>query len=237
MQLETEHADLAAGLRMTMAELVAARVPHPETATAKRAVRLWQNQRFARTYADLSGNQRYRAAVEFFLSELYGDVDMSARDADMVRVLPMMIKLLPAVALRTIRDLLAFEALSERLDSELGHHLGNRPLDLISYGEAFRACGQRAQRERQIRYVTQIGGALDRTTRWPLIGTTLKLMRAPARAAGLEKLQEFLEGGHAAFRQMRGAQDFIAAIAKRETAIVDRLFAGHPRPFEPEDTA
>lgn len=237
MQQENDNAGLAASLRITMAELVAARVPHPETATLKRTVRIWQNQRFARTYADLSRDPRYRAAVEFFLRELYGDVDMTARDADVVRVLPLMIKMLPAVALQTIRDALAFEALSERLDTELARHLASRPLDLISYGEAFRACGQRDEREQQIRCVIQIGSALDRTTRWPLIGTTLKLMWAPARAAGLEKLQEFLEGGYSAFKQMRGAEAFLATIAKRETAIVERLFAGHPRPFDLEETA
>jgi hypothetical protein len=236
MQQETDNAGLAASLRITMAELVAARVPHPETAATKRAVRIWQNQRFARTYADLSDDPHYRAAVEFFLRELYDDVDMTARDADVVRVLPLMIKILPAVALQTIRDALAFEALSERLDTKLARHLANRPLDLISYREAFRACGQRDEREQQIRCVIQIGTALDRTTRWPLIGMTLKLMRAPARAAGLEKLQEFLEGGYSAFKKMRGAEDFLATIAKRETTIVERLFAAHPRPFDVEET-
>jgi hypothetical protein len=237
MQQGTDNAELAASLRASMAELVAARLPHPEIAVTKRAVRIWQNQRFARTYADLSRNPRFRAAVEFFLLELYGDVDMTARDADMARVLPMMIRLLPAVALQTVRDALTFEALTERLDTELARHLGTRALDLDSYGAAFRACAQRAQREQQVLCVTQIGSALDRTTRWPLIGTTLKLMRTPARAAGLESLQEFLEGGYAAFKQMRGADDFLATIAKRETAIVERLFAGHPRPFDLEDTA
>jgi hypothetical protein len=237
MRQITDNAELAASLRASMAELVAARLPHPEIAAAKRAVRTWQNQRFARTYADLARIPRYRAAVEFFLLELYGDVDMTARDTDMARVLPMMSRLLPAVALQTVRDALAFEALSERLDTELARQLGNRALDLVSYGEAFRACGRHAQRKQQVLCVTQIGSALDRTTRWPLIGGTLKLMRAPARAAGLESLQEFLEGGYAAFKQMRGADDFLATIAKRETAIVERLFAGHPRPFDLEDTA
>lgn len=237
MERETDNAHLAASLRATMAELVAARVPHPETAAAKQAVRIWQNRRFARTYADLSLNPRYNAAIEFFLRELYGDVDMTARDADIVRVLPLMIKMLPATALETIRDALAFEALSERLDEELVRRLGNRPLDLGSYGEAFSACGQRDAREQQIRCVNQIGIALDRTTRWPLIGITLTLMRAPARAAGLGKLQEFLEGGYAAFKQMRGADEFLATIVNREATIVERLFAGHPRPFDLEDTA
>jgi len=237
MLKEPDNADLGASLRSTMAGLVAARVPHPETAPAKQAVRVWQNRRFARTYADLSANPRYREAVGFFLRELYGDVDMTARDSDVARVLPVMIRMLPAVALETIRDALAFEALSERLDSELAQHLGVRPLDLSSYGEAFRACGQRDAREQQIVCVTHIGRALDRTTRWPLIGTTLKLMRGPARASGLEKLQAFLEGGFAAFKQMHGADEFLATIVKRETAIVERLFAAHPRPFDLEETA
>jgi hypothetical protein len=237
MQKDNEVVELGTSLRVTMAALVAARAPHPGIAAAKRAVRFWQNQRFARTYADLSGNPRYRPAVEFFLRELYGDVDMTARDADLVRVLPLMIKTLPAVVLQTVRDALAFEALSEQLDAEVARHLGDRPLDLASYGAAFRACGQRAERERQIHCVNQIGSALDRTTRWPLIAATLKLMRAPARAAGLEELQRFLESGYAAFKQMRGAEEFLATIAKRETTIVERLFSGHPRPFDLEETA
>jgi hypothetical protein len=232
-----DSADIGASLRATMAELVSARVAHPEIAAAKRTVRTWQNQRFARTYADLSRNPRYRAAVEFFLTELYGDRDMSGRDADLARVLPMMIKMLPAVALQTVRDALAFEAHSERLDAEVARRLGHRPLDLDSYGDAFRACGRRTEREDQVRCVAQIGRALDRTTRWPLIGTTLKLMRAPARAAGMAKLQEFLESGYAAFKQMHGAEEFLATIAKRETAVVERLFAGHPRPFDLEESA
>ena len=111
MLKESENVDLAASLRQTMAELVAARVPHPETAPAKQAVRVWQNRRFARTYADLSGNPRYREAVGFFLRELYGDVDMTARDADVARVLPLMIRMLPAVALETIRDALAYHVM------------------------------------------------------------------------------------------------------------------------------
>jgi len=237
MQQGTDNSDVGASLRATMAGLVAARAPEGDLAPVKRAIRRWQNRRFAATYADLSGNDRYRAAVEFFLCELYGEGDMTARDADLARVLPLMIKMLPAVALRTIRDALAFEAHSERLDSELARLLGHRPLDESSYGEAFRACGQRAEREAQIRTVIQIGTDLDRTTRWPLIGTTLKLMRGPAKAAGLGKLQEFLEGGFAAFKEMRGADEFLATIARRESTVVARLFAGHPRPFVLEDTA
>ena len=237
MAQSTENAVLAASLRATMAELVAARRGDPAIAAQKMAVRAFQNRRFARTYADLAREPRYQDAIGFFLYELYGDADMTARDTDVIRVLPVMTKMLPAAALQTIRDALAFEALAERLDSELARQLGDRPLDDASYAAAFAACGQRELRERQMAYVGQIGHALDRMTRWPMIKTSLKMMRAPARAAGLQTLQEFLESGYNAFANMRGADDFLATIARRETVIVERLFAGHPRPFDVEEPA
>ena len=226
---------LAASLRRTMRELVASRQPDPSIASTKHRVRVWQNKRFARTYADLAVQPRYKAAVEFFLVELYSDADTSARDADLQRVLPMMIKLAPMPALETIRDALAFEALCEGLDAEVARWLGAARLTVKSYGEAFRACGQPGLRQRQIEYVASVGSALDRLTRWPMVGTTLRLMRAPASGAGLTVLQDFLECGFHAFRRMRGAGDFLATIVERETTIVERLFDAHPRPFDLED--
>lgn len=237
MAQSTDNAALAASLRVTMAELVAARRGDPGNAAQMEAVRAFQNRRFARTYADLARNPRYQEAIGFFLYELYGGADKTARDADVIRVLPVMTKMLPASALETIRDALAFEALSARLDSEVARHLGERPIDDVSYAAAFVACNQRDVRERQMAYVAQIGHALDRMTRWPMIKTSLKMMRAPARAAGLQTLQEFLEGGYTAFANMRGADDFLATIARRESTIVERLFAGHPRPFDVEEPA
>jgi hypothetical protein len=230
-----DKANIAASLRRTMAELVVARRADPEFVDAKNALRAFQNRRFAHTYADLARDPRYQNAIAFFLYEMYGDADMSARDADLVRVLPLMTRMLPTVALQTILDALAFEALSERLDSNLARCLGNTPVDESTYAAAFVACGQRELRERQMRYVGEIGRALDRMTRWPMIKTSLKVMRAPARAAGLQTLQEFLENGYNAFAQMHGADAFIATIARREAEIVERLFAGHSRPFDGED--
>ena len=232
----SENAALAASLRETMAELIAARGAAPDIAGTKKAVRAFQNQRFARTYADLARVSRYQEAIGFFLYELYGEADMTARDADLLRVLPLMTRMLPAVALQTIRDALAFEALSEQLDSDVARYLGARPVDAASYAEAFVACDRRDLRARQLAYVGQIGRALDRMARWPMIKTTLKMMRAPARAAGLQTLQEFLESGYNAFSKMRGADEFLATIDRRETAIVERLFARQPQPFDLEGT-
>lgn len=56
-------------------------------------------------------------------------------------------------------------------------------------------------------------------------------MRRPARLAGMEDLQSFLERGFEAFRHMGGADYFLATIGAREKAILNRLFSGHPSPF------
>jgi hypothetical protein len=223
-------------LRQTMRALSAARRAAPEFAQAKHRVRVWQNRRFAATYADLRAEPRYQPAVEFFLAELYGEADLSvARDADIERVLPVMVRMLPAPALETILDALVFETLCEELDGAVARELGSERLTVATYADAFRRAGRNAERQRQIEYVSEIGRALDRLTRWPMIGTTLKLMRAPARATGLSALQEFLERGFVAFKHMRGADEFLATITERETALVERLFAGDSRPFELED--
>jgi hypothetical protein len=75
-----------------------------------------------------------------------------------------------------------------------------------------------------------VGSALDGYTRNLLLRHSLRVMRAPAQAAGLGALQEFLERGFDTFRQMRGAQEFLALIARRERDLAARLFAGADAP-------
>ena len=57
------------------------------------------------------------------------------------------------------------------------------------------------------------------------------MMEAPARAAGLEALHDFLARGFRTFRAMRGADEFLATIAARETRIIAQLYDGAPQPF------
>ncbi len=44
-------------------------------------------------------------------------------------------------------------------------------------------------------------------------------------------MHAFLERGYAAFRSMRGADEFLAVVATRERAAMRRLFASDPDPF------
>jgi hypothetical protein len=59
----------------------------------------------------------------------------------------------------------------------------------------------------------------------------LKLSRGPARAAGLEELQGFLERGYAAFAQLGDARSFIGEIEADERDVSQRLFEGVSDPF------
>jgi len=52
------------------------------------ALKTFQQRRLSRTYADLLASARYGAAARYFLDELYGPKDFSARDAQFARVAP-----------------------------------------------------------------------------------------------------------------------------------------------------
>jgi hypothetical protein len=73
-----------------------------------------------------------------------------------------------------------------------------------------------------------VGRALDTLTRSPLLHRTLRLMRGPARAAGLGALQSFLEAGFDTFRAMHGADEFLRVVGERERALAALLFATDP---------
>jgi hypothetical protein len=201
------------------------------------AVRAWQTDRLARTYADLLANPRYAPAATFFLSDLYGTKDVTARDEGIARILPTMTRMLPAAALETIALALELDALSESLDQAMartirrGQPRGELAVTEASYAEAYRSTDRR-ERERQIALVGRIGAALDRLARKPLLAGALTIMEGPARAAGLAALHDFLVRGFHAFRHMRGADEFLATVAARETQINDRLHANAPAAAE-----
>ena len=121
--------------------------------------------------------------------------------------------------------------MSEELDRRLAAVLEAGAIGEASYARAYRKAGTREERQRQIDLVDEVGRRLDVLVMKPLIHTTLKLMRRPARMLGMEDLQDFLEHGFGAFRHMGGADEFLATIAGREAAILNRLFSGHPNPF------
>lgn len=194
-------------------------------------VRRWQSERLAQTYADLAASPRYAQPTRFFLEDLYGPKDFSVRDAAMLKIYPVMVRLLPATAVQTAALAIEVDALSEELDRRLAAALGAGPIDAAAYAKAYRESATPGERERQIALVGEVGRRLDRLVEKPMVFRTLKLMRAPARLAGLSDLQGFLERGFEAFHAMGGAEEFLDTIAARERAIASRLFSSAPAPF------
>jgi hypothetical protein len=192
------------------------------------AVKDFQHQRFARTYQDLMAQPVYAPAARFFLDDLYGPADFSLRDAQFARIVPALIRLFPPEMVATVATLAELHALSEDLDDGMARHVSALPLQVISYRQAWRASASPAQRARQIGLMVQVGQALARFTRSPVLRGSLRVMRVPAKLAGLSSLQSFLERGFDTFGRMPDPEHFLRTIAAREQNIADWLFGDEP---------
>ncbi len=201
------------------------------------ALQRWQAARLRDSFADFLASPRERLAAEFFLTDLYGDFDVDERDREIERVLPVMRRVLPEKLLFAVADTIELAVLSHAFDLRMAEALSKRvapdAIDLPNYAAAYREIGLPRLRRHQIRLIESIGTILDRAVSTPFIGTLLRMSRGPARAAGLQDLQHFLERGFAAFKRLGGAQRFVDEISRRELVVSERLFSGHPQPFAP----
>lgn len=190
------------------------------------AIKGFQQRRFKLTYQDLLASPRFGAAARFFLDDLYGPQDFRQRDQQFARIVPRIESVFPAVLNQTVLDLARLHALSERLDSDMARCIADERVDADSYLSAWLCVGRSQDRERQLELVMAIGHSLEQLTRhaWLVVG--LKMMRGPARAAGLMDLQRFLEEGFSSFRSMDRAAEFLAIIDERERKVMNALFAG-----------
>lgn len=196
-------------------------------------VKAFQRDRLSHTHADLLAAERYAKAAQFFLEDLYGSRDLSARDAELSRVIPALTRLLPNAALETIARAVELDWLSEQLDQQVALALapGEAALPRLSeaqYQRAYRSAGEFAGREHQIALVGRIGAELDRLVKVPMLGTLLGAMGKPAEQAGVRQLHEFLLRGFSAFKAMRGAGEFLRLIDQREREHHRRLVQPEP---------
>jgi hypothetical protein len=201
-----------------------ARERDPALAARVLALKDYQHRRFQHTYADLLAQPRYASAAGFFLDELYGPHDFGERDAQFARIVPALVRLFPSEIVSTVAALARLHALTEQMDTGMASRLPDDAVTATAYAAAWRDLGRQADRERQIELMRQIGAALDRYTANPVLRHSLRLMRKPARAAGLGALQQFLERGFDTFRDLRGADDFLRTISQRESERVQALF-------------
>lgn len=209
----------------------------PEAVAARRSLERWQLERLKRVYADVRENPRYGPAVEFFLNDLYGPKSFELHEHHFEHIYPVMVRVLPASVLDTVARAIEFDVLTQELDTRLLRVLTDE-LGVTNgiaedvYVEAYRRCDDYEQRARQIELVREVGEDLDRLVHKPLVHAALRVAHTPARLAGLGELQDFLERGFSAFRNMHGAGGLLDTIVSREQAILDRIYARHPQPFD-----
>ena len=195
----------------------------------RHALRAFQAARLARTHADLLASPASAEAASFFLADLYGPKDLSERDAEVERILPMMTSMLPVSGLQTLLLAVEVDALSERLDAAMVRALGRKldgDIDDASYARAYRKVGERTARLDQIRLIGETGAALDALARRPLLRGLLKMMHGPAQMAGLGELHAFLFRGFEAFRSLADAEAFLDTIVSREGTLALAIFDG-----------
>lgn len=221
------HADQIRNHLQRVAALRARVVHVPDLMKSVQAVKRLQAQRFRATYADLARQARSRLAVRFFLDELYGEHDFSRRDEQFGRIAGTLERLFPAAVGQLAVDLAEMHALTERLDHALASHWLTLPDglgDAERYVLAWRLCGARDERQRQLAVVQHMGQDLQRLTRMRSLRLGLRMMRKPAEAAGLDALQHFLENGFDAFAALGDASSFLQTIDEHETQWIDTLF-------------
>ena len=199
-------------------------------------LRVWQSERLTKTHADLLKSKRYGPACRFFLDEIYAPNDFSQRDNDIEYLYEVMSSVLPNFLLSLVSNTVELNNLTSILDQHLLKALVDdlgmeETITPETYTEAYRICDNYDERRRQIELLMEIGHQVDIGTRIPLVGTTLRLVRGPAHQAGWGEVHDFLEKGFSAFKKMRNAKKFLQVIDKRETAILDRIFAGETDPF------
>lgn len=195
--------------------------------SAVQEVKRLQGERFRATYSDFLHHPRYAPATRFFLDELYGVHDFKVRDAQFSRIAGALERLFPEAVAQLAVDLAETHALTEVLDHQLATHWLTLDAGLPAaarYIISWRLTGSRPGRDRQLAVIQHMGLELQRLTRMKTLRLGLRMMRNPARVAGLDALQGFLESGFDAFSSLGDARPLLSTIHEREARWVAAFF-------------
>lgn len=187
----------------------------------------WQLEYMMPFYEDLRESDDYAAAVGFVVSDLTG-INVSERDHDIARVVPIMSRMLPDKALRTVALAMQLNARALAINLSICRELYKEIAIGANISERDYCCAcRRASRLDDylelIQLTGEVGHSLDRVIRIPMIGPMLTAMRTPARLAGFGALQRFLERGHRIFSALHDVDRFLDDISCRMTAVFTRI--------------
>lgn len=195
----------------------------------------WQRRRLATSFQDFFSEERYVAAGDFFLTQLYGGLHFRERDQEMERVLPVMVRMLRDDMLLALAEAFELQSLSLDLDIDMTKALQQSGWDELNterYGAIYRICGRASDRKRQIELIRHLGLELNKLVHHRLVLLLIRTLRGPARAAGFGLLQSFLEQGLFAFRVMGDGTKFVETVWSRESEFMHKLRDGDENPFD-----
>jgi hypothetical protein len=186
----------------------------------------WQVAYSLPFYDEFLHDPETAAAVEFVISDLIG-TGVSARDADLARVVPVMVRLLPARALQALASAMELnyraisinvdicQALASQIDAGTG--IAER-----EYCAAFRQATSLDECQELIRLTIDLGHSLKRLVRSSALGMTLRGMHHPAHAAGFGAMQDFLEKGYTTFHAIDDVDVFLGRFEVRMSEVFAR---------------
>ena len=200
----------------------------PEQARLLAGFRRWRAQRMTQTYQDLKAQAGYQAAVDFLICDLFGAENLVQRGLDMQRAKSVMVRLLPDAMLNTAATALQLTALTVNLDlciTEQLSRLAIEPESMTSanYSDCLSEPENIALQRQQIQWVLDVGHGINAVIHKPLIATSLKMCRKPARLMGLGELQDYLERGFYAFKILPNANEFLQIFQQREHAMLENM--------------
>jgi len=193
----------------------------------------WQLEHLLPFFADLYEQPGYAEAIDFTMNDLAG-VGISRRDRDLERAAPAITRMLPLGALQTIASAAEMNARVLKSNIAICRALlvRNELPALITETNYCIACRKASSLEELVELVhliTGLGRTLKSLVNIPMIGMTLRLMRAPAHAAGFGALQGFLERGYSTFKQIPDIDLFLSEIENRMIDVFTRI---HIAPLE-----
>ena len=188
----------------------------------------WQLEYLLPFFNDLQAREGYAEAIDFTISDLAG-VGISSRDRDLERAAPAITTMLPLKALDTIAAAAEMNARVLKINLAICRCLMVRnelPAFITEhdYCVACRAASSLDECLELVHSITALGRTLKALIRVPVIGITLRAMRAPAHAAGFGALQEFLENGFRTFRQIPDIDHFLAELESRATEVFEKIY-------------
>ena len=188
----------------------------------------WQVAYTLPFYSEFEENPETAAAIEFVISDLIG-TGISARDADLARVVPMMIRLLPDKALQALASAMELSARALAVNLEICQALFSQTdtsagISERDYCDAFRRATTLDECMELVELTIVLGHRLKRLVRRPFLGMTLRAMHLPAHATGFGAMQDFLEKGYTTFHEIDDVDYFLDRFSVRMTEVFTSIY-------------